>query len=83
VAPGSDRAILTLADGSTISTNTVSTPRGGQYQVVLPDGTQVWLNAASSITFPTAFTGSERVVDITGEAYFEVTLTKETFPGIS
>ncbi|SEP12871.1 FecR family protein [Niastella yeongjuensis] len=52
--------------------NTLSTPRGGQYQLVLPDGSTVWLNAASSIRFPTAFTGNERNVEITGEAYFEV-----------
>ncbi len=52
--------------------NTISTPRGGQYQVVLPDGSKVWLNSASSIYFPTAFNGSERNVTITGEAYFEV-----------
>lgn len=52
--------------------NSISTPRGGQYAVTLPDGTEVWLNAASSIRFPTAFAGSERRVVITGEAYFEV-----------
>src|SRR6201991_2641072 len=52
--------------------NTIVTPRGGQYQVVLPDGSQVWLNAASSLRYPTAFTGDERKVYITGEAYFEV-----------
>lgn len=52
--------------------NTLSTPRGGQYQLSLPDGSKVWLNSASSITFPTAFTGNERKVAITGEAYFEV-----------
>ncbi len=52
--------------------NTMRTPRGGQYQLVLPDGTRVWLNAASSIRYPTAFTGNERKVTITGEAYFEV-----------
>ena len=52
--------------------NTLATPRGGQYRLLLPDGSTVWLNAASSITYPTAFTGSERVVSITGEAYFEV-----------
>lgn len=57
--------------------NTMSTPRGGQYQVTLPDGTKVWLNAASSITFPTAFTGKERNVKVTGEAYFEVTRNKQ------
>ena len=52
--------------------NTMTTPRGRQYALVLADGTKVWLNAASSITFPTAFTGSERRVQIIGEAYFEV-----------
>ena len=112
VAPGSNKAILTLADNSTImldsaangtlakqgkttviksgdgklvydakalptahspvSYNTLATPRGGQYQLVLPDGSKVWLNAASSIRYPTAFTGNERKVEITGEAYFEI-----------
>jgi ferric-dicitrate binding protein FerR (iron transport regulator) len=52
--------------------NTVRTPRGGQYRILLPDGTDVWLNAASSITYPTAFTGEERKVKVTGEVYFEV-----------
>ena len=52
--------------------NTLATPRGGQYQLVLPDGTKVWLNAASSIKYPTVFTGNSREVEITGEAYFEV-----------
>ncbi len=55
-----------------MSYNTISTPRGGQYHIVLPDGTQVWLNAASSLTFPLAFTGRDRVVKLTGEGYFEV-----------
>jgi ferric-dicitrate binding protein FerR (iron transport regulator) len=59
-------------DNSQLTYNTLSTPRGGQYQLVLPDGSTVWLNAASSIRFPTAFTGNERNVEITGEAYFEV-----------
>jgi transmembrane sensor len=115
IAPGGNRAILTLANGSkiildsarngvltkqdgtsvtktgngllaynnagnntgitksgAISYNTLTTPRGGQYQLILPDGTKVWLNAASSITFPTAFTGASRIVTITGEAYLEV-----------
>lgn len=52
--------------------NTLSTPQAGQYQVQLPDGTQVWLNARSSIRFPSAFPEKERVVEITGEVYFEV-----------
>lgn len=56
--------------------NTMSTPVGGQYQVVLPDGTKVWLNAASSITYPTAFNGKNRQVKISGEAYFEVVSDK-------
>lgn len=55
-----------------ISYNRLTTPRGGQYQLVLPDGSKVWLNAASSIRYPTAFTGKERRVEISGEAYFEV-----------
>jgi transmembrane sensor len=57
---------------STIAYNTISTPRGGQYQVVLPDGTQVWLNAASSLKYPVQFKGDERHVILNGEAYFEV-----------
>lgn len=52
--------------------NTLRTPPGGQYQIVLPDGTKVWLNAASSIKFPTAFATNQRQVEISGEAYFEV-----------
>lgn len=114
VTPGTNKAVLTLADGSkivldhagegvlarqgniiinkgaegqlvydasnsslntdraTVSYNTISTPRGGQYHVILPDGSKVWLNSASSINFPTAFNSDERNVTITGEAYFEV-----------
>ena len=53
--------------------NTLTTPRGGQYQVILPDQTRVWLNSSSSIRFPTQFKGKERMVSVTGEAYFEVT----------
>ena len=56
--------------------NTISTPRGGTYQVILPDETKVWLNALSSLRFPTSFTGKQRNVEITGEAYFEVSKNK-------
>lgn len=105
--PGTDKALLTLADGATIALdsnaqktlrqdaitierggrfikydqpskvsvnayNTLSTPRGGQYQLMLPDGTNVWLNTASSLRYPTAFIGKERIVELTGEAYFEI-----------
>jgi ferric-dicitrate binding protein FerR (iron transport regulator) len=118
VAPGRNKAILQLADSSTIvldesdtgvvaqqgstkilkltngqlaykaaashelraasqlAYNVISTPRGGQYQVVLPDGSKVWLNAASSLRFPTAFAGKERSVTITGEAYFDIVPNK-------
>lgn len=57
---------------SEISYNSLTTPRGGQYQVTLPDGTQVWINSASALKYPTAFTGRDRVVELSGEAYFEV-----------
>lgn len=60
-----------VAQGKSIY-HTVSTPNGGQYHVILPDGTKVWLNAASSITFPVAFSDKERAVKMTGEIYFEV-----------
>lgn len=53
-------------------TNIISTPAGGQYEMTLSDDTKVWLNAGSSITYPTSFTGKLRSVSITGEAYFEV-----------
>lgn len=56
--------------------NVISTPRGGQYQVSLPDGTKVWLNAATSLKYPYSFKKDERVVELNGEAYFEVAKDK-------
>lgn len=57
--------------------NIIETPRGGQYQILLPDGTHVWLNAASSLKYPSVFTGKERKVELQGEAYFEVSKNKK------
>jgi len=73
---------LSYDDGTTIPVEkateyaTITTPNGGQYQVTLPDGSKVWLNAASSLRYPTAFTGNEREVVLTGEGYFQVTENK-------
>ncbi|WP_183574915.1 FecR family protein [Mucilaginibacter sp. X5P1] len=61
---------------SQVSYNTITTPNGGQFQMVLADGTKVWLNAASSLKFPTEFIGKDRTVELTGEAYFEVAKNK-------
>lgn len=112
IAPGSNKATITLANGQQIAIshtkngllasqgttninikngsevvynskhstktteepeyNTMTTPRGGQHALILADGTKVWLDAASSITFPVAFTRNERLVKIIGQAYFEV-----------
>jgi transmembrane sensor len=112
VRPGTNKAVLTLGNGSTIildtandgvlanqgdmvvhktkagqiiysaksdnpdradtEINKITTPRGGQYQVVLPDGSKAWLNASSSISFPVVFNSDKREVDISGEVYFEV-----------
>jgi transmembrane sensor len=58
--------------GSRLTYNTMRTPKGRQFQLVLPDGSKVWLNAASSLKYPTAFAGKERLVVLDGEAYFEV-----------
>jgi transmembrane sensor len=56
--------------------NTLSTPTGGQYNIVLADGTKVYLNAVSSIKYPTQFNGDQRIVELDGEAYFEVAKNK-------
>lgn len=62
-----------------VSWNTVSTPKGVSYKLVLPDGTGVWLNTASSVRFPTAFVDAAREVTVTGETYFEVAKNKVPF----
>jgi len=59
----------------------INTPKGGQYQVILPDGTKVWLNAASSLEFPASFAGmAKRTVRLDGEAYFEVKKLSQDIP---
>lgn len=63
---------LNGAKGKEVSYNTLTTPRGGQFNIILPDGSKVWLNAASSLRFPTVFNGREREVQLNGEAYFEI-----------
>jgi len=111
VAPGGNKAILTLSDGShvvldsagkgtianqgathvvklddgklaynreeheltaALAYNTLTTPAAGEFQVTLPDGSKVWLNNASSLRYPVAFTGKTREVELKGEAYFEI-----------
>lgn len=117
VDPGSNRAVLTLADGRKINLdmatngalveesgikiiktsdgqviyesrpssksgnekiayNTIETPNGGQYKIVLPDSSRVWLNAASSLRYPTNFKAENRMVELKGEAYFEISPDK-------
>lgn len=110
IAPGGNKAVLTLADGTQVTLdsagtgtlaqqgginvlkldsgqlayqgmgaqgqpmqyNTLTIPRGGQFRLTLPDGTRVWLNAVSSLTYPVAFTGKDRTVELQGQAYFEI-----------
>lgn len=76
VSKGADGRLSYAATGDGTApadaVNTVKTPFGGQYQLVLADGTKVWLNAGSSITYPTSFARAERQVEMTGEVYFEV-----------
>lgn len=119
IAPGGDKATLTLSDGTVIALdsaslgdvssqgntkiiklnngmlsyktdekpgeteviayNVISTPKGGQYQLILPDGSKVWLNAVSSLRFPVAFSGQNRTVELNGEAYFDIA-TDENAP---
>lgn len=57
--------------------NTLAIPRGGQYSLTLPDGSRIWLNAASKLRYPTQFTGKERTVELDGEAYFEIAPNKQ------
>jgi ferric-dicitrate binding protein FerR (iron transport regulator) len=65
-----------------VSINTLRIPKGGQYRVVLPDGTVAWLNSDSELRFPSAFNGNTREVELKGEAYFEVISYNKKWPFI-
>jgi transmembrane sensor len=68
--------VKTAETGSKGLFNTIQTPIGGQFRINLPDGSQVWLNAASSLRYPVTFSSDERRVELAGEAYFEITKDK-------
>jgi ferric-dicitrate binding protein FerR (iron transport regulator) len=73
------QVVYTIAENNDVEANqfnTLSTAKGETYKVNLPDGTQVWLNAASSLTYPARFTGTDRKVTLAGEGYFEVAKDK-------
>ncbi|WP_316814495.1 FecR family protein [Pedobacter nyackensis] len=70
------KAVANDKKGSNVGYNIISTPRGGQYEINLSDGTRVWLNAASSLKFPTTFSKSDRKVVLSGEGYFQVAKDK-------
>ena len=68
---------LVIQGGNSGQRSTVRVPEGGEYRVVLSDGTKVWINSGSELTFPMNFEKGERVVELKGEAYFDVTKSKE------
>lgn len=72
IKSGSGQLAYTPGAVGAVVYNTITTPRGGQYEVQLADGSKVWLNALSSLHYPTAFTGKSREVEVSGEAYFEI-----------
>ena len=73
VAKDSINTLVIQGNVAQVEVSTVQVPQGGEYRVVLSDGTRVWINSGSELRFPTNFEGEERVVDLKGEAYFEVT----------